>query len=430
MTESLCAPFGDCGPLDARLLINTAFQGPPLALDLAELSFGSATAQGTAARPYLDVSVEQSWTAREACYGPVRSIFSLAPGETVQLTVDVEQRSSLVKTVVDHLPNVIEPPLFRAPIHIPTATPATPAPHRSDIDQMQKQKQKQDAVYAIMLEHNRIGAYGSFLTDLVDPLGVHKILGGDGGSPLPTPPSPAGVAGAIGGLINQAAGGGKGVIANAVGQAAKAAGDAGRAELRHTRDETSTTTTSTETHQTLTRTFANPYRDRTLQLRFVPVFRRFDVYTRPVAATPGVALHTPGFRDVERTFEAAASAPRFSLADVAEPEHPHLQTRLASMLSTTAASGAHRALAWPQAQVRSDSLLVPFAPASSAARALGLRGEERSKFVTSIDRSLVGAIAAIAAHTQSVHLFMGTHIEAVAGECVLHDLPPLEHPQP
>ena len=78
MVDELCAPFSVCDDLDGRLLINQAIQGPPLAFELGEVSFGSFTAAGAAARPYIDLSVKQTWTSREACYGPVRSIFSLA----------------------------------------------------------------------------------------------------------------------------------------------------------------------------------------------------------------------------------------------------------------------------------------------------------------------------------------------------------------
>jgi hypothetical protein len=41
MAVTLCEPFASCEGLDGRLLISAAIQGPPLAWDLGEVSFGS-----------------------------------------------------------------------------------------------------------------------------------------------------------------------------------------------------------------------------------------------------------------------------------------------------------------------------------------------------------------------------------------------------
>ncbi|HST16355.1 MAG TPA: hypothetical protein VLK36_01710 [Gaiellaceae bacterium] len=427
-STDLCAAFGTCDSLDARVLVSTAFQGPPLSISLDDLSFGGFSTTGAAARPYIDVRVEQGWIGREACYGPVRSIFSLAPGETVQLTVVAEQRSSLVKTIADHLPNVIDKPAIGpflpiGSLHLGEAA-ATAAGTQAARPPLQ-------AGFNTQLQRSSqfIGAYGSFLEDLADPLGVHKVLGGgSGGSPLPTPPSPVDVANGISGLIKGATGGSQSVVGTAVGAVAGAAKSAGHTDSTHTRDETTTTTTSSERTETLTRTFSNPYRDRSLQLRFIPVFRRFEVTTAPAKATVGVALHAGAFKQVATPLGAAreqlSQAP--VLADVVEhPAHADLQRSLSSMLSATPVAEAHRALTWSQAELRENSLLVPLAPGATAAKALGLRGDSRSKLISAVGRGVSDAISAIRPHVQSVHLYMGTHIEAVAGGCVLTDLPPI-----
>src|SRR6185436_17720213 len=65
-----------------------------------------------------------------------------------------------------------------------------------------------------------------------------------------------------------------------------------RSESQSTMSE-STTTTRESTEQRIVRTFSNPYRDRTLELRFFPVFRRFEITTSIVKAEPGVLLR-PG----------------------------------------------------------------------------------------------------------------------------------------
>ena len=46
MVDELCAPFSTCDDLDGQLLINQAIQGPPLAFELGEVSFGSSPRQG------------------------------------------------------------------------------------------------------------------------------------------------------------------------------------------------------------------------------------------------------------------------------------------------------------------------------------------------------------------------------------------------
>jgi hypothetical protein len=125
--------------------------------------------------------------------------------------------------------------------------------------------------------------------------------------------------------------------------------------------------------------------------------------------------------------KAAAQAKRggVKLTDViGSATHPELQRRLAALLSTGPGVQAHRALAWPQAELREDSLLVPLAPAPAAASALRVRGETRASLISALGPQLDAAISAARADQQSVHLFMGTHIEAVAGRCVLTDLPP------
>jgi hypothetical protein len=76
--------------------------------------------------------------------------------------------------------------------------------------------------------------------------------------------------------------------------------------------------------------------------------------------------------------------------------------------------------------VREDSVLVPLAEAETAASAFGLKGKSRSSFLGSLGRITPDAVVKLVpVAVQHVHLFMGTHIEAVAGECVLEDLPPL-----
>jgi hypothetical protein len=421
MPPTFCAPFADCASLDGRLLINSALQGPPLAFDLGEVSFGSFTSSGAAARPYVDLRVEQTWNPREACYGPVRSIFSLAPGETVQLAVSLEEQTSLVHTVADHLQDTRDVPVAPSRGVGPGASAGAPGGVGGALGVA-------GPIGPLLGGINRatryVGAYGSLFESLADPAGLHNLFGGGGQSP---PASGGSFADAIGQLVgNATSGGGRGGgfassgIANALEAAAKAAEAAGRAQTSHTRDDTTTTTSRTDTRQTLTRTFSNPYRDRSLQLRFIPVFRRFDVTSLAVQPGIGLALHVGPLQGA--TLRSLSEA-------VASPTDASVQRPLARLINQQHGPTAHAALAWSQSEVREDSVLVPLTDPQTASRALGLTRANREQFIGAID-GITSAVAAIRAITKSVHLFMGTHVEAVAGDCVLEGLPPLEEPPP
>ena len=101
-----------------------------------------------------------------------------------------------------------------------------------------------------------------------------------------------------------------------------------------------------------------------------------------------------------------------------------MQRPLANLLAGDRERAPHRAFDWSRAETREDSLLVPLADVQTASSALGLRGGDRKGFVTQIGGALA-AVEALKANTQSVHLFMGTHVEAVAGDCALQNVPPL-----
>jgi hypothetical protein len=424
VSEAACASFGDCQDLDGSVLINTAIQGPPLAYDLGEVSFGAFTAAGAAARPYIDLSVEQRWTAREACYGPVRSIFSLAPGETVQLSVSLEQHTSFVEAITDHLPDVKSVSVssrFEPHASFSVSAPP-PAPLKPTSPQAGPDMVKRTQVNQVIRSSQYIGAYGSLWEFLPDPAGIHNLLSGGPSAP-PSPPTPQGLANGLTNLIANTVGGNAPAARESVSSAGKAAAAVSEAAVaRHTRDDTTTKATDTTERQSLTRTFSNPYRDRTLQLRFIPLFRRFDVTSTVAQPQLGVALHAGAMRGV------AAESRVNPLAQIAsEPTHPDIQRPLARLLGPD--TNAAKALRWSRAETRDDSLLVPLAETRVVGQALGLRGREREEFASAVN-SVVKVAEIVREDTQSTHLFMGTHMEAVAGECVLADLPPLEPAPP
>ena len=142
--------------------------------------------------------MKQTWHPREACYGPVRSIFSLAPGESVQLVVSIDQHTSLVETVADHLPDVRA--LRLSPSFRGIAAAAASKDLREPIDVSEKMTAAQQ-----MVRNTRyINGYGSLgFEDIVDPLGVFHEGGVD-----PHPPGPAEVVGAFTELIEATVGDG------------------------------------------------------------------------------------------------------------------------------------------------------------------------------------------------------------------------------
>jgi hypothetical protein len=414
MSTASCLPFDDCQDLDGRLLISSAVHGPPIAVTLGDVSFGAFSTDGAALRPYVDVDVDQAWTAREACYGPVRSIFSLAPGETVTMSVETEQHTSLTRTVADHLPSVREASdrfggrSVGSMVGAAAAGHVAPATSPPLIAGPAAQKN-------IALRNQYLAGYGSLLETFADPLGIftgHAVGG------LPTPPGPSDVSAAIVGLVQGAIDKKAPAATGVMDQASRAAQAADRLSSQHTRDETTTNVSTSTTRQSITRTFSNPYRDRSLQLRFVPVFRRYDVVTKAAPPSVGVSLHAGPVREAS----AELRSPVVLSDVVGDASDPALHRPIVEMLGGGAERTAVGAFRWSDANVRGDTVLVPLADAQTAAGAFGLRGRDREEFVSRVTGA-ASVVAALKAMTQTVHLYIGTHIEAVAGDCVLHDLP-------
>ena len=216
-----------------------------------------------------------------------------------------------------------------------------------------------------------------------------------------------------------------------------------RAESESHLRETGVTTTQ-ETETTIKRTFGNPYLDRSLQLRFIPVFNRFEVVTSLLRLIPGLVGHfaepapTPARRTaITDMHEAAARA-----------SHTDVSVRpVASWLHATEAVGdddaarPHGAAAADcpvagQAEPRGWACLAADGDArergACAARgggqdlvaAWGLRGSAANGLVESLGRIAPDRLGAIfEPRVRTVHVFAGTHVEAVPGTCVLPGIP-------
>lgn len=98
-----CEPLYPCASLDGQLLINRVLHGPALGYEEAEIPFGTLRLRQLNNFAYFEACVNAVWTPMEACYGPMRSIFGLAPGETVTLHVRDRREESRDERGLTHL---------------------------------------------------------------------------------------------------------------------------------------------------------------------------------------------------------------------------------------------------------------------------------------------------------------------------------------
>jgi hypothetical protein len=493
MAEDICAPFALCEDLDGRLLINRTADGPAIGVELADLPFGPVTIKGASLHPYVRWTYGQTWSAKEACLGPARSVLGLAPGETV--TIEVTHRESidstrLVRDAADRTNTISK--TDRRPRSELNRTPARPMDEAEQKKQQMQDKLlqmqeelKQDAKH-VELQPIHYGEMGSPFFELIAGAIIGAVAGGSK-KPEPT----AAVDGAAKQMEHEA-GGGPGTInydtAQRIGEIVD---EVERSESQSTLSE-STTTTRESMEQRIVRTFTNPYRDRTLELRFFPVFRRFEITTTVVKAEPGVLLR-PGvatfagsalrarlgsFVDTKLDARAVAAT---ALADPGDEREGAAMLRTAAVsehLEANAALYTRRLVDHTDQIGGQDALLTPFAALTTATTATvanaaaatpaaptrrvaagsGVGGQsladglawsrasvnngeihvplaDPDNLPSSWSASKVELIKGIKAtiddakwrerltSTRSVHLFMGTHVEAVAGTCVLADVP-------
>jgi hypothetical protein len=233
------------------------------------------------------------------------------------------------------------------------------------------------------------------------------------------------------------------------------------------------------TEQRIRRTFSNPYRDRSLELRFIPVFRRFEVTTSLVKGEPGLLLR-PGlinfavpdaraklgsFIETQVKHRAIAATAAADPGTEQDGAGVRRSSAVVDLLTTNAALYTRRLMAHTHRAGNRDALLTPFvhllglsttrggrAPSASAtsladglawSRAAVHNGEihvplaERANWprqwasgpAAGLDHVISQTVGNVAwlgqwTRTKTVHLFMGTHVEAVAGTCLLTALPP------
>lgn len=438
MPNAVCDPFGECVDLDGRLLLTRAAEGPAAFQDPGDLSVGDVSMHGVAIHPYVRLIYRQKWIPREACYGPVRSVIGLAPAETMTTETRVREQVDYATLVQDAVES--------ASVH--THTEETTSSSLSA-----------PADYGVTIP--LLPLLGVRFGSIFEDIGS-AIAGGA-----------AAVAGFVGDVIDSLVGGDS--PHSTTEEDVNTVLDVVETfERKQTITETSFSRSRLR-EQTISRTVTNPYRDRGLELRFVPVFRKFEVVTTLWRFDYGIVIKAGDLAFAERTVAARHSDfiqrraldPRIAGIATAElgigdddragirpgvvGDHlnanpkiytgrylSHLQEsrdldtlrELATGALTRPVKGADSlaslvpVLKWRDLHVTGRNIEVPMLDLREAVTPLKLRGQRVERLTSLIDQTIARPDwFRQFTWTRNLHLYIGTVVEPVAGTCVL-DLPP------
>ncbi len=439
---TVCDPLGPCQNLDGRLLLQRTIYGPQFALASQGNVVGvSTTAVGL--RPYADLTLGMRWRQVGLCQAPAATVMGLAPGEVV--TVGIRTKSS--RTFTDLVSDA-----------------ASSSQTITHSDRFINQQGTQPAPQAGGSGGDSSGGIGGALSSVVslaplaialfasiwdDALSVGEaavgaIAGGAG--------DVAGAAaGAIGGLIDNGitgGGGGSSAVVQTSSMTHDILDEISRTESQSHLHQT-TVTTSEESEQTIKRTFGNPYLDRSLQLRFIPVFNQFEITVELVRITPGFVTHflepavavdprslgTIENRGVQLRLLAAQQAPSFRpvasalhVTDQAGADDAVRRPMLDVLRSIGSRGNEPQALehglSWSQTQVRGNGIHVPLSATENVLSAWKLKEQAATRFKSSMASIAPDRLGSIFKPlVQTVSVYAGTHVEAVPGSCVLPDIP-------
>jgi hypothetical protein len=421
--------------------------GPPLSLheDIALGEFQLGTA---GLRPYVRLGFEQKWIPKEMCLGPVRSVLGLAPDEKIVTevrTVENHEFTSLVQRAMESS----------------EVSTNTRLEGREFVDANWDGE-------TVDLSKITVGEWGSFW-EVVGAVGG-AIIGG---------PIGAAVGVWVGGAIDDATGGGGGggpAPNSATGKIVSVVEESletiQKSQRSHLLTETTSSTSRTR-ERSISRTFRNPYLDRTLELRFIPTFRHFEVVTTLIRFEWGLSLDVGKIRfpkfGIGQTHgdflqarltdqrmmsvanaelgiddEFATSARNGSVGnhlnanselytkkilrhlhasrDLQTLQLPVQQALRAKVRSDNKATEIGKAFQWSSAYPKDNSIFVPATSPDLALPKLDLKERPAKIFREKLDRVAFGKLKFIVSK-KDVHLFAGTHVEAVPGTCQLPDLP-------
>lgn len=461
MAESYCDPYEQCGDLDGRLIIDRTIEGPALARDEGELPLGALSMEGGAIHPYFHLYYQQQWIAKEPCYAPVRSVMGLAPGETITTEVRQREQTDYVRTVQTAMES--------------SEVSTTTRRHGrefvdTDYEGSSVEMSPISAVFGSIFEDAwdavtaPVKAGVNIVNGVIDAAqdGVNSIFGiGDNpGAPPGTQPA---------------------ANSKTLDVIDETLSTIQRSESQSSRTET-TSSRTVAVERSITRTFSNPYRDRSLELRFIPVFRQFEVVTTLFRVDFGVLLHAGRVKfpargmgsaygdflqrrvvdprivsvanaelglddDVRSQARTSAVADHLNAnssiytgrflrhlddqratRELSQPVVALLGGSAKTLSARRPQPNLARALEWSKMQVRDQTVYVPLTDRENLVSALG-----NCRPIVDLGDRLHDTIRNPVWLTQfvrrrDVHLFMGTHIEPVAGLCVLEDLPAADAP--
>lgn len=432
---SECDPLVQCDDLDGRILLQRTVYGPQLAFS----ADASALTAGAGLRPYLDLTMGVSWRPRGLCQGPPTHVMGLAPGEVVSVGIRTRQSRTFSSLVRD-------------------AAEASKTSSHTD-RHTREQRPPQPSGGGGGTQAGGGGGGGGFGPE--DVLGaaiplapiIIDLFGSQIGAAMrairanqlqpATGPTDTGKRLQL--MLDQvSANSAGGPILETASITDEILDTVTRSESESHLRETGVTT-SQETETTIKRTFGNPYLDRSLQLRFIPVFNRFEVVTSLLRLSPGLVGHfaepapTPARRTAITDMREAAA--RASLTDVsvrpvaswlhateAVGDDDAARGPMVQLLRTVPSRGKpslEGGLAWQRTETRGNGVHVPLAAADNLVAAWGLRGSAASELVNSLERIAPDRLGAIfEPRVRTVHVFAGTHVEAVPGTCVLPGIPP------
>ncbi|MFL6529486.1 MAG: hypothetical protein ACJ8KX_03350 [Chthoniobacterales bacterium] len=495
--DSPCAALVACENLSGGVFVRRTIYGPSLIDDPRPLAFGEFSLSGGAIRPYIDLMYETRWIPKGLCRGPVSSVMSLAPTESITTGIRTEHRDSFTQMMTDSAESSSVHTRTRHQLSESTgqgsgggglgsllgglagAAGAAAGAIGAGVGKIANAVggvagdvfgvEKDIAGAVLDLGPMFIGRLGSIFEDIGSVAG--DIVGAVVGAPVAIA---SGAANAITGLIDGAIGG----IAGAVGQGPALVDThhrlneitesmEKRESQSHVRQIVVSTTNTRE--EFVTRTFSNPYRDRSLQLRFVPVYRHFEVVTTirfgvhglamlagkldtnvqraqsgiasqfglasrlSVANTPSLAsaATTPAAPAISRLV-SAATVTKVALAsaqvnhDDTDVRRPMVDLLVRNTSGGDREKGVHveQGLRWSGAQVRDNVLHVPAAEPAILGKAWHLDDRVAGRLGDAISRLSADRLVALAPkiETRQIHIFAGTHVEAVPGECTLPDI--------
>jgi len=422
--------------------------GPPLSLS-EDLTLGDFQLGTAGLRPYVRLGFEQRWIPKEMCYGPVRSVLGLAPDERIVTevrTAETNEFSTLVQRAMESS-------------EVSTNT-------RLEGREFTDTNWNGDTVD---LSKITVGEWGSFWEVVGAVAGA--VVGG---------PIGAGVGAWVGGAIDDATSGGGGgggpspnsATGKIVSVVEETLETVQKSQSTHLLTETSSSTSRTR-ERSIERTFRNPYLDRSLELRFMPTFRHFEVVTTLLRFEWGISLDVGkvrfpkfGIGQTHGDFlqarltdqrmlsvanaelgiddEFATSARNGSVGNHLNANaeqysakylrHVHanreLQTLNAPVVqalrsrvkSDKDATELTKAFQWGSAYPKDNSIFVPATTPDLALPKLDLDRKMATDFRKKLDKVMVGKLK-IVVHRKDIHLFAGTHVEAAPGQCILPDLP-------